>query len=262
MNLLKIELKKILPNTTFWILIGLYFFFLGLAILIANGIVSNMTFNGMKMENLPSLYEFPKIWHNLTFIASFFKIFLAIIVIVLVTNEFSYNTIRSNIINGLSREDFLASKIFVILILSLGTTIFLFLISLLLGLSHSPTIDLNLVFEKIEFIGAYFVQVFAFLIFAFFIGFWLRKSGFAIGLLLLYRFIAEPIMRLFLPDYIDNFLPMHSMNGLIKMPGISFLQMVGLNFQGSVPIQNLIVSISYSIIFTGLIYIILKKRDL
>jgi len=193
-RLLKIELKKIIPNSTFWVLLGLYFFFLAIVILSINGIVSNMTINGVRLESPPSIYEFPKIWHNLTFIASYFKIFLAIIIIILVTNEFSFNTVRLSIINGLSREDFIWSKLLLILLLSIGTTIFLFILCILLGLFNSPSSELYLVFSKIEYIGGYFVQVFTFLVVAFFIGFWLKKSGLAIGLLLLYRFIVEPII--------------------------------------------------------------------
>ena len=227
-----------------------------------NGIVTNMTINGVKLENPPTIYEFPKIWHNLAFIASYFKIFLAIIVIVLVSNEFSFNTIRLNIVNGLSREDFFISKLLMILLLSLGSTIFIFLLSLILGFIYSPSTDINFVFSNIKYVGGYFVQVITFLIFAFFIAFWLKRSGLAIGLLILYRFIIEPVICLALPSNIDNYLPMHALNNLIKMPGISFLQMFGINFHAVVPVSNLIVSITYALIFTYLTYLIIKKRDI
>jgi ABC-2 type transport system permease protein len=43
-------------------------------------------FNGIDPTILP-LYDFPDVWQNMTYVATFFKIILAFIVIISVTNE-------------------------------------------------------------------------------------------------------------------------------------------------------------------------------
>ena len=68
------------------------------------------------------LYHFPDIWQNLTYISTYFQPILAIIVIISLTNEFSFKTIRQNIIDGFDRKDFLVSKLLSIFIsLNLAT---------------------------------------------------------------------------------------------------------------------------------------------
>ena len=112
-KLLKIELKKILTYKIFWIILGLYFLFLALGMILAEFMVNSMVTDINKRMPIPFpkavIYNFPDIWQNLTFFASirFVMIFPAIIVIILITNEFANKTIRQNIINGMSKNEFL-----------------------------------------------------------------------------------------------------------------------------------------------------------
>src|ERR1039457_527008 len=105
-KLLTIELKKIVHYKVFWILAGLYFFFLAAGILMAEFTLNNWIdkFNQHTPIPIPhiTLYFFPDIWQNIFFFASvrYILIFPAIIIIILITNEFTYKTIRQNIVNG------------------------------------------------------------------------------------------------------------------------------------------------------------------
>jgi ABC-2 type transport system permease protein len=131
-RLIKIEFKKILSYRAFWMLAGFYAFSLTFILIVAQVIINKIVVEAGKSAPIPllkiSLYQFPRIWNNLTYIAGFLNIFLAIIVIFFVCNEFSFKTLRQNMINGLSRKEFVLSKLYFILIFSLGTTLLIFLL--------------------------------------------------------------------------------------------------------------------------------------
>ena len=90
-------------------------------------------------ENLPvpvssvSLYSFPNIWHNLTYISGALKLILAIIVVIFITNEYTYRTLRQNIITGMSRQEFLLSKVLLVVFLAVIATLFIYINALILG---------------------------------------------------------------------------------------------------------------------------------
>lgn len=109
--------------------------------------------------------------------AGYLNLFLAIIVIFFVCNEFSNKTIRQNIINGLSRTEFILSKLYLILIFSLAATLLIFLTGLILGLIHSKDVDIGDIFSnRLQFILGYFIEVVTYLIFAYFIAFLLKRQ--------------------------------------------------------------------------------------
>src|SRR5882724_12233184 len=124
LHLLKIDLKKLTSYRTFWVVCGLYF--LTLAFTTASGMefLKWMAGKGaefgtiINISRIP-LYHFPDVWQNLVYISGFFKIVLAIMVVISVTNEYQYRTIRQNIIDGMSRWEFLFSKILTNVLLSL-----------------------------------------------------------------------------------------------------------------------------------------------
>ena len=58
------------------------------------------------------IFNFPYIWHFNTFMIALLKIFFAIIIVAMVGNEYSYNTLKQNLIDGLSKADFLKTKLY------------------------------------------------------------------------------------------------------------------------------------------------------
>src|SRR6476620_4018542 len=146
LHLLKIDLKKLTSYRTFWVVCGLYFFTLAfvtasgmefLKWLAGKGIEFGMTIN---VSRIP-LYHFPDVWQNLVYISGFFKIVLAIMVVISITNEFTYRTIRQNIIDGMSRWEFLQSKILTNVLLSLMSVVMVFIIAFVTGLIYSPEVN-------------------------------------------------------------------------------------------------------------------------
>ena len=265
-RLLKIEYQKIKGNRIFWILTGLYALLIILFFFGMQAALDDLTSQANKRSPIPlpgtSAYSLPDILHNLTYVAGYFKIFLGVIIIILITNEYSYKTIRQNIISGFSRWDFLSSKFLMIGVLSLFATVLIFITGLILGIIHTEGLSLGMVFSKTEFLAAYFLEIYTFLLFAFLIGLLVKRSGFAIGLLLLYYYIVEPIAKYKLPDVIDDYLPKEAIGTMIDIPNTSVMRLFGVEFQDFISIWDVLLVLAYVALFGGLSYLVIKKRDL
>ena len=275
LKLLRIELKKILPYKVFWILLGLYFLFLALGILLSGFIINSWVdqMNNRIPLVIPhiTIYFFPDIWQNLTFFASirYVLIFPAIIILILITNEFTNKTIRQNVVNGMSRQEFLFSKLQIILLMAVVITLLLTAGIFILGSLHSNAAAMHLMWKKFSFIPGFFIQVFTFMIFAFFTGFLLRNTGLAIALFTLYSLIIEPVLYYFLkiPKFhlpnISQYLPVNSVIRIVEYPNIPVLkQMMGLNIQESLSTVDCAVPLLYSAVMIGIVYWVMMKKDL
>lgn len=264
-RLMKIELIKIRSNATFWVLIGLHMAIILLVLLSGKIVLHMISIDGENISNLidPStipLYQFPDIWHNFAYVAAYLKFILAIYVIISITNEISYDTLRQNIMNGLSRIDFMVTKIFLILLLAAGSTIFLFLITFLTGITSSPDLEFQDIVKYSGFIPAYFLELTGYLIFALLIGLLIKRTGLAIGLLFLYTLIIEPLIALRIKNsIIKDFLPLRAINNLIHMP---FGRYALREIQDYVSLGEIIIVVLYATLFIYLIYLLLQKRDL
>ena len=265
-RLLKIEFKKLVNNKTFWILLGLYALILALVFWSIQTFVNDIVKQTGKTVPIPvskiSLYEFPDIWHNLTFISGYLKLILAIIVIIFITNEYSYRTVRQNIITGLSRLEFLLSKLLMVGVISLAATLFLYINGLILGFLNTSEITFGLVFERNIFLFAYFLELFAFMTLALMIGILVKRSGFALGILLLYYYIIEPILSYKLPYDIGDYLPLQTVANLIDVPNTSLMKLFGLNFREYIAVSDTLITIAYTCLFSYFMFITLRKRDL
>src|SRR5688572_5284328 len=225
LHLLKVDLKKLTSYRTFWIVCGLYFLTLGFGA--ASGmemlkLLSRLFENfgeNININRIP-IYHFPDVWLNLIWCSGFLKIILAVMVVISVTNEFTYRTIRQNIIDGLSREEFLMSKILTNALLSLMSVAMIFVIGLVTGLIYSPVIRLNYILTDLEFFVAYFLELFFFLSYALMISIFVQRSGLSIILLLLSQMVELIItsqVEKYSPGLIP-FFPMRSIWYLIEFP--------------------------------------------
>jgi len=274
-KLFKIELKKILTYKIFWILAGLYFVFLGLGIILGEHIINNWVDAVNRHIPLPlphvTLYFFPDVWQNITFFAGirYFLIFPAIVVIILITNEFTYKTIRQNIINGLSKGDVLLSKLAVILSFSIIITIVVGVAAFILGTLNTDKAGITLMMTKFSFVPAFFLEIFSFLILVYACGFLLRNTGLAIGFFTLYVIIIEPVLYHLLkinalqPNNISPYLPVNSIIRLVEYPAIASLKkLMGIALQDHVSLLHCAIAAGYCALFIGLTIFVINKRDL
>jgi ABC-type transport system involved in multi-copper enzyme maturation permease subunit len=264
-RLFRIELIKIQSNASFWVLTSLHVGIVLLVILSGRLFLNSISLNGESITNLLDpkaipIYQFPDIWHNISYVAGYLKFILAIYVIISITSEISYDTLRQNIMNGLSRIDLIISKLFLIILLSLASTVFLFLTGLIIGLFSTPDVQPNDLIKYSGFIPAYFLMLTAYLIFAFMIGLLIKRTGLAMGLMFLYTIIIEPILVFRIQtDWIKGLFPIKSMNNLIHMP---FGKYALREVQDYVAFKDVVIVLFYTALFLYLIFLLLKKRDL
>jgi ABC-2 type transport system permease protein len=268
-RLLHIEFKKILSYKTFWVLTAFYIIALALALFLSQHIITKIVEQAAKTSPIPlpriSIFVLPKAWQNLSYLAGYFNIFLAIVVITLICNEFTFRTIRQNIVSGLSRVQYLLSKLYLILVISVAATLLLFLITLILGVIHTHSLSAASVFNvKLQFMFGYFLETFSYLIFAFFLAFLLKRTGLTIITLLFYTSIEQIIVAWKVPSAWVKVMPMKAFARLVHFPSIPLPEVNGqsLKFQDFVGLPDALISVLYAAVMVTIIYLYLRKADL
>ena len=82
-------------------------------------------------------YAMPEAWKTVAYFSSIFVFIPAIVIIMLVTNEYTYKTNRQNIIDGWSRKDFMTGKLIDVLILSTIVTVLYTVVALVIGIRNT-----------------------------------------------------------------------------------------------------------------------------
>jgi ABC-type transport system involved in multi-copper enzyme maturation permease subunit len=276
-RLLSIELQKIWLNKASRTLTLTYFVLLSFIALIAS-IKFDLGIFKIHLAEM-GIFNFPFIWHFNTYIASWLKFFLAIVIVSMMANEYSYGTLKQNLIDGMSKKEFIQSKFLTVILFALCSTVFVFIMSLILGYSFSSYNESSIVFSDIEYLLAFFVKLVGFFSFCLFLGILVKRSAFAIGFLLVW-FIIENIIKGFLsfrlfPEgnlaaNIEKFLPLESISNLIVEPfsRLSVVKNIGTQIgvnnikDYSVHYSSMLIVLVWTFIFMLLSYRLLKNRDL
>ena len=277
LRLLNIEFHKLRYSRSAKILVLTYFILLSFIALIAS-----IEFNIGNLEFRVAdqgIFNFPFIWHFNTYIAAFLKLFLAIVIVSMISNEYSNRTLKQNLIDGLSKKEFISSKFLTVLVFALASTLFVFILSLILGLSFSDYSEGSIIFSDLEYLLAYFLNLTGFFAFCMFAGMLIKRSAFALGFIFIWwvlENIAYGIMkwRLFrdseVADKIAGFFPLEAMSKLLVEPfsRLGAVQMAASQMGSdiekdySVHFIDLLIVIAWTVIFVFLSYKLLKNRDL
>ncbi|WP_294311488.1 ABC transporter permease subunit [uncultured Chryseobacterium sp.] len=278
-KLLKLEYYKNLNYRPFKVFTILYF-----AILIALlfiGLVDFDLFGGKVNLKEQGIYNFPEIWNFTTWIVALLKIFLGLIIVFSISQEFSNRMFKQNTIDGLSRKEFITSKLLTISVFTIFSTIIVFGITMFLGYRYSNTTESAKIFKEIFFIGNYFVKLFTFFCFLMFLSVLLRKSVF-VFLALFVFWIGEGILsavevfmkvkglqgeqrnQILQNDFfVTHLLPLESMSSLIPNPmmRLNMAKMMGMKYEFHYPTESLVACLVWCAIFIFGSYWILRKRD-
>ena len=263
-RLLHIEWLKIKSNVGFWVILVLYaigvYMVCSLGTVLMNATV-NISSSGSEPMDLPpelNIYNFPNVWHNLTYMGSWVKILLGVAMIVLITNEYSFKTQRQNIIDGFTRIEITGSKLLVSVLLAILATGLMYGLVMYFGLRYTDGPG-NVLFQKSDFLLGYFVQVLAFLSFAVFIAHLFKSAGLAIVFSFAYILFLEAIIRIFLPEGLfTDLMPSKAMDNLIQAP---FNLFDPESTQEYVNMGQLTIAAGWILVFNALTYLILKRRD-
>lgn len=276
-RLLSIELQKIWKNRASRILTISYFVILSFIALIASikFNIGNFKLHFAEM----GIFNFPFIWHFNTYIAAILKFFLAIVIVSMMANEYSYGTLKQNLIDGMSKKEFVLSKFLTVILFALTSTVFVFIMSLILGYSFSSYTEFGIVFSDLEYLIAYFVKLVGFFSFCLFLGVLVKRSAFAIGFLFVWNIlegIANGILTFKIypksdtASQITQFFPLESMSNLIVEPitRLSIIKNIKTAVGAtdvkdySVHFSSILIVLLWTAIFIFLSYKIIKKRDL
>ena len=276
-RLLSIELQKIWLNKASRVLTLTYFILLSFIALIASIKFDLGVFKFHLAEM--GIFNFPFIWHFNTYIAAILRFFLAIVIVSMMANEYSYGTLKQNLIDGMSKKELVLSKFLTVVAFALASTVFVFVMSLILGLCFSSYTEVSIIFSDLEYVLAFFVKLTGFFSLCLFLGILVKRSAFAIGFLLVLS-IAEGIANGILtfkifPDspiagYITQFFPLEAMSNLIVEPfsRLSLVKTIGSQIgventkDYGVAFTTILIVLAWVCILNLLSYKILKKRDL
>lgn len=277
LRLLEIEYNKLRYSRSARILIITYFILITFIALIAS-----IEFNIGEIEFRVAdqgIFNFPYIWHFNSYIAAILKLFLAIVIVSMMSNEYSNRTIKQNLIDGLSKREFILSKFLTVLVFSGISTLFLFIVTMILGLSFSDYNEISIIFSDLEYLLAYFVKLTGFFAFCMFLGILVKRSAFALGFLVVWA-ILEGIVyailrfRIFkgtdIASNIAQFFPLESMSNLIVEPfsRLNAVQTAAsqiggeLNKDYGIHWYQLAIVIVWIAFFVYSSLVLLKKRDL
>ena len=272
-RLIDLELQKLLLNKTSKILIFISFILPLCVILLSAVKINFFGFFTLELGEL-GIFNFPIIWHITTYFSALFKFFFAIVVVSMIGNEYSNKTLKQNLIDGLSKKEFILSKFYVIVFFSLISTVIIFIISLVLGLIYSSYNEFNIIIQQMEFLVAYFVKLVGFFSFCLFLGVLAKRSAFALAFLFVDLIIEWIVLGLItwkgsyeIAQKVQDFLPLTSMSNLIKQPFqrvamTKFPSNTDISYDYAVYFDNIVIVILCTLIFMFFYYKLLKKRDL
>lgn len=270
-RLFQIETQKIVPYTAFWVIMGIH----ALLFLLLSIGGSQMEVQIAGQFNIARYFEFPAVWNTIAWLASWFNLLLAILVIALIGNEYNFRTFKQHIVDGLTREEMLASKLSVIFVIALWATFLVFFTALIMGLVYSS--GQAAVFSQAHYVAVYFVQALAYMSFAMLIALLLRNTALSIVLFILYVFPIEPIIRNIFPAPMLPFFPMKVVSDLTPLPKIrtgiesqelqqqvqmlEFQMQAGQGYETPSLLVSVGVGVLYLALFVFLSRLILQKRN-
>lgn len=272
-RLVQLELQKLWLNKTSKVLI-IIGFLLPFAVLVLSSIKIN--FFGLFTLELGELgiFNFPIIWHITTYFAAFAKFFFAIVVVSMIGNEYSNKTLKQNLIDGLSKREFILSKFYTIVIFSLIATLLIGITTFCIGMYYSSYTEANIIFREVEFLLAYFMKLLGFFSLCLFFAMWLKRSAFALAFLIV-LWVTEWIITgivAWRSDFnfalqIQSYFPLSSMSNLIDQPAqrvmmTKFPDKAEMAYDYAVHFSEIAIVLGWTALFIFLSYRLLKKRDL
>lgn len=260
MNLLKIEWLKVKNYNAFIILAS----FFALGVITVNYIIFLVNREMISKAGPSNIigafspYNFDKTWQTTSYASGWLLLLPALLLLILVTNEFSYRTHRQNIIDGWSRQQFICVKIVLALITAVLSTVLVFITALVFGLfSGSPFST-----EGISHIGFFLLKAVTYNMVALLIGVLVRKTGFAIGIFFIYmgleNFVSQLLdvwsIKLRRDSSIDlgsmgDYLPMNAADGLLSFPDNPIKGMAKLVLPTDYTTVVMVLAVAYLVLF-------------
>jgi hypothetical protein len=219
---LSIEWMKLKNYRTFWILGILYL----VSIFGANYIgyrIQQSIYEAKQSKGMAEMiignppFAFPNVWHMTSYISSFLLFLPGLLMIISMTNEYSYKTHRQNVIDGWSRREFISTKLVMAIIAAVASTIMVTLTALFFGLIQGEPFST----EKTVYLFYFFIQALSYTLVGLLFAVLFKRGGLAIGVFFLYALVLENILAGLMNRYMDfsgRYLPLESTDSLVPLP--------------------------------------------
>ncbi|BDS14860.1 ABC transporter permease [Aureispira anguillae] len=267
LHLLQLEWKKVAPNRSFRLAMGMYVILLPLLYLTVKSMTSSG--KGAPAEMVQSFYVFPNIWDTIAYWASWLTFFLLVYISIwMVTSEHSFKTMRQNLITGMERRSFLLGKVMMMTLLALFATLYMAIVAYIYG-SFAGGYG-NPWGHEINAVWRFFVQNMFYMSFAFMLAVLFNRSGLAMIVFFAYLLIVERIIR-----YLVFLNLLDQLKWGSYFPGSAAWDVVPFYMAKKAPsfnqeIAELILpynvatglTIVYTILFLGIAYRVFMTRDL
>ncbi|NOT92827.1 ABC transporter permease [Ferruginibacter sp.] len=227
-ELLKIEWLKLKNYTAFKVLA----IFFGVGVVAVNYVIYIINREVVQQVPVPGVstlapYGFDMTWHTTSYATGCILLLPAMLLAILITNEYGYKTHRQNIIDGLTRQQFIGVKLMMALIFALVATVLVFFTALIFGLFSGTSFSFN----GIANVGYFFLKTLTYNLFAVLVSVLVKRTGFVIGLLFIYmgaeNFISQLLwgLSIYLKrekntdlGNMGDYLPLNAVDGLLEFP--------------------------------------------
>ena len=212
-------------------------------------------------------FGFPDVWGFVTWCSSWFNVLMGVIVIIVMSNEYNYKTLKQNVIDGMSLKQVIAGKFFVVFILSTIVTLYTMIVGLAYGLINSETAD---VWNGFVEIPVYYLQTLCYFSFAFFFATVVKRTALSI-IFFIVSFIVEAIIGGMLAvaklEAIYAFFPLNAFSKLTPFPILKEMVEAAQERNGNIPFMldswvNILVCLFYMALFFLVSLWVIKRRDL
>jgi ABC-2 type transport system permease protein len=267
-SLLKTEWLKIKKYPAFWwMLVLITLSYPGMNYMLYTNGYKDMLADakmGALLRMLPNPFTFPDVWQTVAYISSLFVFLPSVLIIMFITNEYTYKTHRQNIIDGWSRQQFMMSKVIDVAIICAIVTLFYAITAVVIGVvntGHMP----DQLWKGSRYIALFFLQTFSQLSVALLIAFLVRKAFLALGFFLFYFFPLEPLLVQLAKKWangIGEYLPLEISDRLIPFPRWFIRKDTEWNALLEQSNTHILYTILLTVAIWGLCFLINKKRDL
>lgn len=218
-RLYTIESRKLFPYRAFKLMLLLFAVLFVMSVLFFSTILFDNFFARKLTEEISSATLQTNIaWNIVTYFAGFFNAFLSYAIMMYVCNEYSYRTLRQNVIDGLSRTETLVGKYLIAIVIALAATVLVAIMSTYFQFGASSIVQMPL---GLEYLGLYFLQLVSTLIVAIFFSTWMRKTGLAVLLFAACWYIIDALLYYWiLPAPVAQILPFSAIKDLVHIPGL------------------------------------------
>jgi ABC-2 type transport system permease protein len=227
-ELLKIEWLKLKNYTAFKVMA----IFFAVGVIAINYIV--YTVNKNIVNNVPgaglisfSPYNFENTWQTTSYATGFILLLPSLLLLMLFTNEYTFKTHRQNIIDGLSRQQFIGVKIWMAVIFAVIATLLVIVTALSFGFASGTLFS----FKGIVYVAYFLLKAVSYNLIAILFSVLIKRTGFAIGVFFIYlgaeNIISQLLNVLSIKMKADNgtdlgdlgdYLPMNAADGLLAFP--------------------------------------------